>query len=295
MFWTLISIACVLVGAALVWSVLIKKFPQLKLIDLSTLAKERHREVKSRIIRDRFERSMGSFGTKADTTFSRARDGVSGLFARAHARLRQLERKFEREKPLDAEAGEARSTKLLNEAREHAGAERFGMAEECYIEILRIDPKRVEAYRGLADVYIAQKQYPQAKETLEYLVRLHADDESAFERLGAVETALGHFTEAEARFLQSIGLSANPAQVRVELGEAYLAMSEPKKAQEQFRLALGAEPYNPKYLDYFLEASIALGDAAGAEEALMTLETANPENQKLAEFRARIDALRQTV
>lgn len=295
MFWIITAIIAILVGIALVWSVLIKKFPQLKLIDLSSLAKERHREVKTRIIRDRFERSLGTFGARANSMFGGLNGKLGSAFDRALTKLRMLERKVEEEKPLSADALAGRLTTLLHDARSNAGLERYGMAEESYIEILRLDPKHVEAYRGLAEVYIAQKQYEQAKETLEYLTHLHAEDDLAFERLGAVEVALGHLPEAEARFLQSIGLATNPSQVRTELGEAYLAMNEPKKAWEQFRQALLSEPYNPKYLDYFLETSILLGDAGAAEEAFVVLETANPENQKLSDFRSRIDALKEIM
>ncbi len=302
MIWTILAILAVVVGLGLVWSVLVKKFPQLKLIDLSTLARERHAEVKSRIIHDRFDRALGGFGQKANSTVGRFLRRLGDGYARLQARLKAIEKSFERNHPLTPEEREAKITGLIREARDNAKLERFGMAEEAVIEALKLDPQRAEAYRVLADVYQSQKLYEQAKQTLEYLIRLDNRDEAAYERLGAVEAIMGQWPEAEASYLQAIDLSllrqgsggqaAKPALVRTELGEVYLKMGDPQKALEQFRSALVDEPYNPRYLDYFLETAILLGDAVAAEESYAVLETVNPENQKLAEFRARIDKLR---
>jgi tetratricopeptide (TPR) repeat protein len=293
MIWTILAILAVLVGLALVWGVLVKKFPQLKLIDLSTMARERHAQVKARIIHGRFDRALGGFGLKVNTTAGKAMTSLGEGYARLRTKLKTIEKSFEREHPLTPEEREAKIAGLLVEARANAKLERFGMAEEAVIESLKLDPKRVEAYRVLADIYQSQKLYEQAKQTLEYLIRLDNHDESAYERLGTVESILGQWSEAEASYLQSIGLSAKPALVRTELGEVYLKTGDAPKALEQFRAALVDEPYNPKYLDYFLETAILLGDAVASDEAYAVLETVNPENQKLAEFRARIDNLRQ--
>jgi tetratricopeptide (TPR) repeat protein len=292
MIWTILAILAVVVGLGLVWSVLVKKFPQLKLIDLSTLARERHAQVKARIIHDRFDRALGGLGHRANTITGRFLTRLGDGYAQLRAKLKAIEKSFERNHPLTPEEREAKITGLIREARANAKLERFGMAEEAVIEALKLDPQRVEAYRVLADIYQSQKLYEQAKQTLEYLIRLDNRDEVAYERLGAVEAILGQWPEAEASYLQSIGLSAKPALVRAELGETYLKMGDASKALEQFKAALVDEPYNPRYLDYFLETAILLGDVAAAEESYAVLETVNPENQKLAEFRARIDNLR---
>jgi tetratricopeptide (TPR) repeat protein len=291
--WTALGIICLIGGLALIYTVMVKKFPQLKLIDLSTLAKERHAQVKSRIIQERFDRSMGKFQDKASAFGSGMFGKIRSAFERAHDRLRTMEKTIENQKPVPAEGREERLKKLLGEAQAGALEGRYDEAEGLYIEILRIEPKHAEAYRGLADLFIERKLFDQAKETLEFLVKLNSEDERAFERLGAIEALSGNYPSAEEQYLKSITLSANPATCRADLGQVYLQMDQPMKAHEQFRLVLQAEPYNPKYLDYFIETSILIGDAKSADEAFEVLETANPENQKLAEFRDRIDRLRQ--
>ncbi|HTK59689.1 MAG TPA: tetratricopeptide repeat protein [Candidatus Baltobacteraceae bacterium] len=291
--WNIIGIILVAAGVALIWSVLVKKFPQLKLIDLSTMAKERHAEVKSRIMKARFERSLGAISGKTATVTAKASGRVRGLYERAYGSLKKMEarmdggRKAAAAMPapaMDVAAG-------LDEAQRAAQEERYEDAERMYIELLKRDAKHVDAYRGLAELYIDQKLYDQAAETLEFLLRLTGDDDRALGRLGQVEASRGNFQEAEARYLRSIELAANATAYRADLGRVYLAAGEAKKAQEQFRTALQAEPHHPKYLDYFLEASILVGDPVSAREALGALEEVNPENAKLADFRARIDAM----
>lgn len=290
--WNVIGFILVLAGVALIWSVLVKKFPQLKLIDLSTMAKERHAQVKSRIMKDRFDRSLGALAGKTATVTAKASGRVKGLYERAYGALKKMEAKMDggktgASKPtpaIDAAAG-------LADAQKSRQEERYEDAERIYIGLLRQDAKHIDAYRGLAELYIDQKLYDQAAETLEFLLRLTGDDDRALGRLGQVEASRGNFQEAEARYLRSIELASNATAYRADLGRVYLAAGEAKKSYEQFRIALQAEPHHPKYLDYFLEASILVGDPDSAREALGALTEVNPENAKLANFRARIETM----
>lgn len=294
--WTAIGIILVAAGLALIYSVLIKKFPQLKLIDLSTLAKERHAEVKARIMKTRFDRGLGVIQDKTATVVGKAASSVKGVFERAQSSLKHAEARLDagRRKRVGnagAGAGQRNSQTRLEDA-EHARKEaRYEQAERIYIEVLKSDAKNVDAYRGLADLYIDQKLHDQAAETLEFLLRLTGDDDRALGRLGQVEASRGNFAEAEARYLRSIEVSANATAYRAELGKVYLSAGDSKRAFEQFRTALHAEPHNPKYLDYFLEASILVGDQEAARGALGALAEVNPKNAKLGEFETRIDSM----
>lgn len=294
--WTIVGILLVLSGLALIYGVLVKKFPQLKLIDLSTLAKERHEAVKKRIMQDRFERSLGKIQGKTNEAVDAASSRVKNWFERAQDKLKGMEARMDGHVRKPTTAAEhakaaARLPGLLDQA-EHARLEdRYEEAEKLYIEALKADAKNVEAYRGLAELYLAQKQPDQAAEILEFLLRLQSDDDRALGRLGQIEAGRGNFEEAEARYLRSIELTAGATVYRAELGRVYLTQGDGRKAADQFRMALQAEPHNPKYLDYFLEASILVGDADAAREALSALEEVNPENAKLEEFRGRISEM----
>ena len=294
--WTVIGILLVLAGIALIYGVLVKKFPQLKLIDLSTLAKERHEAVKKRIMQDRFERSLGKIQGKTNEAVGAASTRVKNWFDHAQGKLKGMEARMDghARRPVSPEEhakAVERLPGILDQAEHARLEERYEDAEKLYIEALKADAKNIEAYRGLAELYLTQKQTDQAAEILEFLLRLQSDDDRALGRLGQIEANRGNFEEAEARYLRSIELSANATVYRAELGRVYLTQGNGRKAVEQFRMALQAEPHNPKYLDYFLEASILVGDADAAREALSALEEVNPENAKLEEFRERISEM----
>jgi tetratricopeptide (TPR) repeat protein len=214
---------------------------------------------------------------------------VKGLYERAYGSLKRLEAKMDDGMAPSPETADPVAG--LEGAQKARQEERYEDAERLYIELLKRDAKHIDAYRGLAELYIDQKLYDQAAETLEFLLRLTGDDDRALGRLGQVEASRGNFQEAEARYLRSIEIAANATAYRAELGRVYLAAGEARKSQEQFRIALQAEPHHPKYLDYFLEASILVGDPDSAREALGALEEVNPENAKLEDFRARIEAM----
>jgi len=243
-------------------------------------------------MKDRFDRSLGTLSNKTATVTAKASGRVRGLYERAYGSLKKMEARMDGGRKAAARPPAAMDPAAgLEEAEKAAQEERYEDAERMYIELLKRDAKSVDAYRGLAELYIDQKLYDQAAETLEFLLRLTGDDDRALGRLGQVEASRGNFQEAEARYLRSIELAANATAYRAELGRVYLAAGEARKAQEQFRIALQAEPHHPKYLDYFLEASILVGDPDSAREALGALEEVNPENAKLADFRARIETM----
>mgnify|MGYP000617858992 CR=1 FL=1 len=301
--WNLIGFILLATGAWLVYGVLVKKFPQLKLIDLSTLAKERHAEVKARIMRTRFDRGLGEVRDKTATAVGRAASGIRGVFERAYGSLRRMESKMEARAVMEARtvpaakivpktpAATADIPTDLESAERARREARYEEAERAYIAALKEDAKNIDAYRGLSDLYIDQKLYDQAAETLEFLLRLTGDDDRALGRLGLVEVSRGNFERAEARYLRSIEISANATSYRAELGKVYLAAGDVPRAYEQFRAVLQEEPHNPKYLDYFLEASILVSDPDAARGALGALEEVNPENAKLEEFRKRVEEM----
>lgn len=291
--WNVIGIISVLAGAYLIWSVVGRKFPQLKLIDLKTLTKERHAQVKSRIMKDRFDRSMGKISKRSASVASGLRSKIGRKYHGLYDKLKTMEAEAEVASPTEPGERDAKIARLLSSAKTVFEEGQAEDAESRYIEILRLDPHFIEAYRGLADVYIELKSYDQAKETLEFLLKLNKDDDRAFARLGAIEVFKGNFREAEERFLSSIALAGDVASYRAQLAKVYLQTGEEKKAWDEFRRVLVDEPYNPKYLDYFLEVSILIGDAESAAGALNALEAANPENAKLDAFRKRVEALQQ--
>ena len=123
--------------------------------------------------------------------------------------------------------------------------------------MLSYENQNLEAYQALGDIYFNKKEWENAQQTLEHLVKLTPND---------------------------------PA-VHQELGEVYLALDEDQKAFDYFHQAVELEGNNPKYLTSLLELAIKLKKKVLAVTTLRQLKEANPENQALDDFEKQIEEL----
>jgi intraflagellar transport protein 88 len=146
---------------------------------------------------------------------------------------------------------------LAREADKLVKEEKYVEAEKKYIEALSIEQKNPKLYEKLGRLYVRNKNYDQARDTLRFASRL----------------------------------SPNDASVVAALGEIAFARNEFSDAITYFQHAVALRPRSPRYLDFLLEACIAGNNRAGAKEALSQLSAVNPENAKLSEFDRRINGI----
>ena len=251
----IISVAILLIAACLAAVILIRKIPQLSLIDIEAEVKPKEKVVEERILRERLKR-------KLDEARSRVR-WIEKMFGTITLRLREwwgklemLERKLgilhggmkKKEASMDALFAEA-------EANVESDPKR---SERVYLEIIKTDPKNVHAYSGIAELYISERQWVEAKGTLEFLMKVDTTktDRYAF-RLAEIAREEGSLEEAMEFAWRAVEVGGN----------------------------------EPRYLDFFIEMSILCKHRRNAERGLRMLQEANPENAKIPEFEARTLAL----
>jgi tetratricopeptide (TPR) repeat protein len=259
--WPLASVFFLLASAGLVGWVVWRKVPQLRMIDVSTIPTERAKRLKEQIILQKFER-LGA--EKMGTVAKAARHGVtaaSKVGRRAVQRLYALEQYYQKLKraPTDGPHAVDQETikRLLDEAGDLVRQEEYIPAEKRYIEIISHNPKHVKAYEGLGNLYLWNKQYAQARETLLFTLRLSPDD----------------------------------ASVYMSLAEVELAEENPRKALEHLRRCVELRPNNPKFIDRYVETAFSAKRADDAKKGIALLKEANPENQKIGEFEERLAAM----
>jgi tetratricopeptide (TPR) repeat protein len=257
-YWWIIPVVLMAAGAALAAAIVWRKLPQLSVLDVQSIPEEKNKKMKEQLILQRFERLAGErFGRVGKAATGGVRS-VSKAGRRMVQRLYRLEQSYQKMRKAPAKHAAATSDpeaikRLLSEADEMTRAEEFIQAEKKYIEVISHDPKNVDAYEGLGNLYIRSKQYGQAREALQFTLRISPDD----------------------------------ASVRMSLADVALLEGHPETAVEHLRLAVAKRPGNPKYLDAYIEASFAAGNAEDARKGIKLLKEANPENQKLADFEAR--------
>lgn len=231
-----------------------RKVPQLRVIDVGSIPKERERKVKETLILQKFRRASSAKLHGTAKAASAVMTAVSRKGRRAVQRLYRLEQYYQKIKRSQDEGVHRYSDETIKIRLEEAAAfqkqEEFIPAEKVFIDIISHNPKSVDGYEGLGNMYVAAGQLDQARETLQFALRLSPDD----------------------------------ASVNVSLAEVEIKLGEPKKALSFLRKAVEKRPKNPRYLDYYIETALDVGSLKDAREGIQTLKEVNPENKKINEF-----------
>ncbi len=295
--FTFIPFLLIITGVVITFVVLIKKFPQIALLDIDNLPQEIEKQKKKEILDDQFSRVLKKFSSRVQgislplskflkkiQTLFRARVQKT-YFQYAKTRAQKKGKEIKKIPPPEALAA------LLNDAERLLLLEKFDDAERSFIEVLRFAPRTVDAYRGLGRLYFATGKYDEAKETYAFLVKLDPKDGRAFNRLGMIAYKEERFKDAIEYLKRALEIDPHIAVRHYDLGQAYEKMDKTLYALRAYERAVGVESMNPKYLDAYLRVAILLKNKDVAREVYEQFRIANPENQKLDELRRTIDDL----
>ena len=252
----ILGLFLIIAGAAAIIFVLFRRVPTIALIDVKTIPVDPSLKKKEEIIAERIVRTAAQKIEPVRKVTEIFWIWLRERFRRLAHFAFELERHSEHlaRKEWDALTASTRMHALIREADALAKEEKFVEAEKKYIEALSIEPKNPKLYEKIGRLYMRNKNYDQARDTLRFASRL----------------------------------SPNDASVVTSLGEIAMARAEYADAITYFQHAVSLRPRSPRYLDFLLEACIMGGNRAGAKEALARLSAVNPENAKLAEFDKRI-------
>lgn len=292
--WILLGIfaAAVITCAVIIW----RKLPTLAGIRIEATAKFQNEAKKQAILDQRLQQKLGTveaaIARNAKRVFAKGMSGMQRLRQNLVKMEREYRRKVMAQKSLDDPlALRSRVATGLADAQAAYEREEYARAEQLYVDVVSLDPKNADAYLGLADVAMAQKNYPNAREALQFVLKLRSSSDGAYSRLGHIASEEGKLAEAEADLLQSVALNAKVACTQFDLGVVEEQLGNQDRAAAALREAVMLEPANPKYLDGILEYALRQQNRTLAEENLARLREANPENQKIEEFAERIAQL----
>lgn len=159
----IISVALLLIAACLVAAIILRKIPQLSLIDIGAVPKPKEDEVKERILIERMQRRLEQIkkylkiiASFLDKFFSHVR--------KIWSKLRAIEQQLlMRDKDKVVILLKEAETKLSQSPEE---------AEKTYLEIIKKDIKNIAAYNGLSEIYTQAKKWLEAKQVLRFLMKL---------------------------------------------------------------------------------------------------------------------------
>lgn len=251
-----ILLIIILLGLAAILVIVGRHWHEIVSIRTETIPGEREKMLKSFLVGNRIARSLkkklGPVGVLWDRVY--------GLMHNVwHKWYKKVEHVFEREKdkqlsPASVERIAITLENLLDEARHSIDDGKVIEAEKKFLEVVKLDPKNIEAYRGLGDLYYSKKQYNEAREIYKFLIKLNSvsvnrKSDYLF-NLALLDKAEGNNGEALNDALKAIDLVPN----------------------------------SPRYLDFIIDLSILEGDKVGARRYLAKLKEVNPENQKITNW-----------
>lgn len=262
--YNIIPLILILVCLAVILAIIFKKLPLLAVFDVNAIPEEKEADTKNKIMEERLNRRLKLIKEKIRPFGQLVANFFQRKIQSSKERIAKLEEKYQvqtKQEPLvtkeEFETKEKKISNLLEAGQDLAKAEDYNSAEKKYIEILGLDAKNIEAYRGLGNLYILQKQFVEAIQTFRHIVKLNKAD------------SLAHF----------------------ELAEVFVRLEDYDNALNSLNKALEIEPVNPKFLDLLLTISIIIKNKEMAKEGLTRLKAVNPENAKIEEFEQKIREL----
>lgn len=284
MILNIVLIVVIVISFGVILFVWLRKFPKVKTLDVSTVPAARKAEVRDRILMERMKRSSRKSKEAVRKGASPLFKGLGGMVKKLFKKVYDLETKYKKEAetkhPLKAGELKQKVKNLLKEAHKLAKDEKYQEAEKIYIEIISLDPRNQDTYKGLTDLYIEMKEYEQALQTAEFILKLEKKNSKEVERTS--ETGEKYRTVSNANDL---------ACAYSDIGYLYEMIGDKDKSAESYNKALDLEPNNPKNITQMMAVYIDQKKKSKALELLAHLEKINPQNQKLSEYRDSITAI----
>lgn len=291
-YWITLPIAALAIGVSL--ATLLKHWKEIRLLDPDSIKEERVRQKREEIIQQRFDRMKSGAVAPLRTTWQRISIAGKKSFHGAYLKLIRLDRFYKQAKAPFASIAPSLKDKtrtLLDEARSLGREQKWADAERRYLEVLGMDDRNLDAYKGLGAIYLKQKLYPQARETFEFLIKSKKADAGCYAGMAEVYEAENDLPRAEEMLRKALDLQPRLAQRHAELAQFYLDHDADEKAWPHLKKAVEIEPKSGKYLELTLDTAIQLGSREEARRLYDKFRLVSEDRPKLQVYKEKIEEL----
>ncbi len=267
----IIPLIIILISLATIIAIVVRKFPILAALDLDTIQSEKEAQFKERILSKRLKRNVIRYSSKLANAVKPVWGWLGTIAKKAYHRLLEFKENYNRHnEPLLLVSG---LENALREAEDLVAKEEYDEAEKRYIAVISADSQNTDAFEGLGHLYAARKQYAEARQTFEHVLRLLERDDIASGRQDR--------------------RNDNPyiSSINYELALVARDGGDTRQAAVYIKRATDLMANNPRYLDMKTEIAIMNNDKSTALDSLGRLRDVNPENGKIREFEERIRSL----
>lgn len=289
MFLTYLIILIIIATCILLGRIIFRRLPDLKVLDIKAIPKEKQGSTKIKILEAKFMRQKDETGAKLDKVAKPLKERFSSWTGGLKEKVAVLENKYKRHEAVEVTKIKTDS-ELLSEAKAFLEADKYAEAEKSLIEILSRDKKNIAAYELLAKIYRQNKSYEQAEEIMRYLIKLKTLKYRKNKNADTLKK--DKMDESDMALIENIDVDNEIARYYDDLAKIYELMDKKDKALDSYLKASTIEPNNPRLLDRVIDLSIALGDRGLAKKTYKRLKEINPENGKLDKFLEALEKLK---
>jgi tetratricopeptide (TPR) repeat protein len=140
----------------------------------------------------------------------------------------------------------------------------FGNAEQCYQQVLAVQPNHADALHLLGMIAHQFGQHQPAMELIERAIKINKKSPVYCANLGLVYQAQGQFKDAEKWYRKALAIKPDYADAHHNLAAALHAQSRTKDAEASFRRAVALKP---KYVEAWINFGNFLHQAQRYQEA----------------------------
>ncbi|MFH1233943.1 MAG: tetratricopeptide repeat protein [Patescibacteria group bacterium] len=288
--YNIIPLFLILISLIIVIVIVFKKFSTLAILDIENIPAEKEAKFKERIIGAKLKRNVIKWWSQFTRLIGPVAVGLGNLFNLLYKKLQRLKDNYQKPE-LSSDDSISKVDKLFNEASDFKKQDDLTTAEKKYIEIVGLDSKNIRAFKELGHLYFEQKNFEEAKQTFEHVLKLKQDDEDTYDNLAQIAKESGNLGQAKDDYIKSLKINKQNAQTFYNLALVYQAMGNLPKAIDSLKKALKIEPNHPRYLDIMIELSIIIEDKILALDSYDKLVSVNPENKKIELFKKQINEL----
>ncbi len=155
--------------------------------------------------------------------------------------------------------------------------------EDLYLAAIKKNPHDREAYEALGRLYLQNKNYSDAVQTFEYLIKLDPTRDIYYSNLGLSHYSLKEYQKAKDAYEKAISINNKIPTRWINLGLCFEALEDYTKAVKSISTALQLDKLNVNYLNLLADAYVKLENYVRAEEVLEQILSLEPTNKTARE------------
>jgi len=296
----LILIGVILIAIIIILNIFWRKLSRVGKEKIEDTLKDKQMEVKKKLIESRLEKRILGGGLflidKTKSFFKLSLLGVRKIKKRSQ-RLAEEKNftgwkkdRLKKQSPL-ATTNENMLISLIAEAQALLKKRKIDEAEDKFIKALELDPKNIEVYMGLGEIYITRKDLVTAEEAYRYIVKINSKFLEGYKELAKLFELTKRWEDLKKMTEEVLALGHEEAWVYNLLAKSYKKRGYPEEAETYFKKAVELEPQNEEWLDQLIETAILNKNKALAYKGFNTLAQICRDEVKLQSYRDKLDLL----